>query len=132
MKSEPGAVATGFLDSLKAHLAKNGFADIEVNMSGGYDPTSTPADSALIRAQAAVYKRGGIDPIMMPRLAGSWPGYVFTGDPLRLPAGHFGLGHGGGAHAPDEYYVIESSNPKVQGIDGATRSYVEFLYELGS
>ena len=48
-----------------------------------------------------------------------------------LPAGHFGLGHGGGAHAPDEYYVIESSNPKVQGIDGATRSYVEFLYELG-
>ena len=51
---------------------------------------------------------------------------------LALPAGHFGLGHGGGAHAPDEYYVIESSNPKVQGIDGATRSYVEFLYELGS
>jgi hypothetical protein len=38
---------------------------------------------------------------MWPRNAGSWPGYVFTGDPLRLPAGHFGLGHGGGAHAPD-------------------------------
>jgi len=56
---------------------------------------------------------------------------VFTGDPLRLPAGHFGLGHGGGAHAPDEYYVIESSNPKVQGIDGANGSYVEFLHELG-
>jgi hypothetical protein len=37
----------------------------------------------------------------------------------------------GGAHAPNEYYVIESSNPKLQGIDGATRSYVEFLYELG-
>ncbi len=101
-------------------------------MSGGYDLTSTPADSALVRAQVAVYRRGGIDPIMMPRLAGSWPGYVFTGAPLCLPAGHFGLGHGGGAHAPDEYYVIESSNPKVQGIDGATRSYVEFLYELGS
>ena len=26
--------------------------------------------------------------------AGSWPGYVFTGDPLHLAAGHFGLGHG--------------------------------------
>ena len=127
----PDMTAADALLSLKAHLATNGFADIEVNMSGGYDPTSTPADSALVRAQAAVYKRGGIDPIMMPRLAGSWPGYVFTGDPLRLPAGHFGLGHGGGAHAPDECYVIESSNPKVQGIDGATRSYVEFLYELG-
>ena len=50
----------------------------------------------------------------------------------RLAAGHFGLGHGSGAHAPDEYYVIESTNPKVQGIDGAVRSYVEYLYELAS
>lgn len=126
----PDMTAAGALAALKAHLAKHGFGDIEANMSGGYDPTTTAADSALVRAQVAVYRRAGIEPVMLPRLAGSWPGYVFTGDPLRLPAGHFGLGHGSGAHAPDEYYVIESSNPKVQGIDGATRSYVEYLYEL--
>jgi len=100
-------------------------------MTGGYDPTSTAADSALVQSQVAVYKQSGIDPIIMPRLAGSWPGYVFTADPLQLPAGHCGLRHGGRAHAPDEYYVIESTNPKVQDIDGATRSYVEYLYELG-
>jgi hypothetical protein len=47
-----------------------------------------------------------------------------------LPAGHFGFGHGGGAHAPDEYYVIESANPKVHGIDGAVRSFAEYLFEL--
>jgi acetylornithine deacetylase/succinyl-diaminopimelate desuccinylase-like protein len=127
----PDMTAAEALAALKAHLAKHGYGDIEVNMTGGYDPTSTAADSILVRAQAAVYRRAGIDPIIMPRLAGSWPGYVFTGNPLRLPAGHFGLGHGGGAHAPDEYYVIESANPKVRGIDGATRSYVEYLYELG-
>lgn len=126
----PDMTAADSLAKLKAHLAKHGFGDIEVNMSGGYDPTSTSADAAMIRAGVAVYRRAGIDPIMMPRLAGSWPGYVFTGDPLRLPAGHFGLGHGSGAHAPDEYYVIESSNPKIQGMDGAARSYVEYLYEL--
>ncbi len=51
--------------------------------------------------------------MMWPRSAGSWPGYIFTNPPLSLPAGHFGLGHGSGAHAPNEYYVIESSNPKV-------------------
>ena len=77
-----------------------------------------------------MYKSNGIDPVILPRLAGSWPGYVFTGEPLRLPAGHFGLGHGNGAHAPDEYYVIDSSNPKVQGMDGAALSNVEYLYEL--
>jgi len=101
-------------------------------MSGGYDPNSTRADAPLIKAQVNVYRRGGIDPILWPRSAGSWPGYVFTGDPLHLAAGHFGLGHGGGAHAPDEYYVIESSNPKVQGFDGAVRSFVEYLGELAA
>ncbi len=128
----PDMTAAGSLALLKAHLAKRGFGDIEVNMSGGYDPTSTPAGSGLVRAQTAVYRRSGIDPILWPRIAGSWPGYVFTGEPLHLPAGHFGLGHGSKAHAPDEYYVIESSNPKIQGFDGAVRSEIEYLYELAA
>lgn len=128
----PDMTATEALASLKAHLAKRGFGDIEVNMTGGYDPNSTPADSALIRAQKSVYQRGSVDPILMPRSAGSWPGYVFTGEPLRLAAGHFGLGHGSGAHAPDEYYLIESTNPKVQGYGGAVRSFVEYLYEVAT
>jgi hypothetical protein len=32
-----------------------------------------------------------------------------------------------GAHAPDEYWIIESANPKIAGMDGAVRSYVEFF-----
>ncbi len=130
MRLVPDMTAAEALAALKAHLAKKGFGDIEVNMSGGYDPTSTPADSSIIRASIAVYKKNGIDPVLLPRLAGSWPGYVFTGDPLDLPAGHFGMGHGNGAHAPDEYYLIESKNPKVAGMDDAVRSHVEFLYEV--
>jgi acetylornithine deacetylase/succinyl-diaminopimelate desuccinylase-like protein len=130
MRLVPDMKAGEALAALKAHLVKRGFGDIEVNMTGGYDPNSTPADVALVRAQTAVYKRHSIDPIVMPRSAGSWPGYVFTDEPLHLAAGHFGLGHGSGAHAPDEYYVIESKNPKVSGMDGAVRSFVEYLYEL--
>ncbi len=126
----PDQTAEGALAALKAHLAKRGFGDIDVNMTGGYDPTTTPADSPMIKAEVAVYKSHGIDPVIMPRLGGSWPGYVFTNPPLSLGAGHFGLGHGGGAHAPDEYYVIESTNPKVEGWNGAVLSYVQFLDEL--
>jgi acetylornithine deacetylase/succinyl-diaminopimelate desuccinylase-like protein len=128
----PDMKADEAFEALKAHLAKHGFGDIDVHMSGGYDPNSTSADAPLIRTQETVYRKWGIDPVILPRSAGSWPGYVFTGDPLHLAAGHFGLGHGSGAHAPDEYYVIESSNPKVQGMDGAIRSYVDYLYALGS
>jgi acetylornithine deacetylase/succinyl-diaminopimelate desuccinylase-like protein len=128
----PDMTATEALAALKAHLAKKGFGDIEVRMTGGYDPNSTPADAALIRIETEVYRKGGVDPVILPRSAGSWPGYVFTGDPLHLAAGPFGLGHGSGAHAPDEYYVIESKNPKVQGMDGAVFSFVQLLYGLAA
>ena len=126
----PDMKAADALAAIKAHLAKRGFGDVEVNMTGGYDPTSTSKDAALIKAQIAAYQQFGIDPLLWPRNAGSYPGYVFTGEPLKLAAGHFGLGHGSGAHAPDEYYVIESSNPKVQSYDGAVMSFVEYLYQL--
>ncbi len=115
---------------IRAHLDKRGFNDVEIKVSGGYDPTETPEDSRLIRAQLASYKRLGAPATLYPRLAGSWPGTVFTSPPVSLPAGQFGLGHGSGAHAPNEYYVIESSNPKVEGLVGGTMSYVDLMYEI--
>jgi acetylornithine deacetylase/succinyl-diaminopimelate desuccinylase-like protein len=130
MRLVPDMTAKGTLDLLKAHLAKRGFGDIEVNMTGGYDPTETAPDSKLVRGMIAAYRKAGIEPLLWPRLAGSWPGVTFTGAPLGLPAGQFGLGHGGGAHAPDEYWVVEAANPKVAGMDGAARSFVDLFHAL--
>lgn len=118
------------LAQLKAHLSKRGFGDIALNPSGGYDPTDTAFDAPLIQAQLAVLRRAGIEPVVMPRIAGSYPGCAFTGEPLRLAAGHFGLGHGSGAHAPDEYFVIEPTNPNVSDWDGAVASHVAYLFAL--
>ncbi|MGH8443310.1 MAG: peptidase dimerization domain-containing protein, partial [Nevskiaceae bacterium] len=126
----PGMTKDAAVKALKAHLARRGFGDIEVNVTGGYDPTGTVASAPLIQAQVAVLRQAGIEPVLWPRNAGSYPGFAFTGAPLKLASGHFGLGHGGGAHAPDEYYVIESANPEIQGFDGATMSFVEYLYQL--
>ena len=126
----PDMTAKETLDLIKKHLAAHGFGDLEVNMTGGYDPTETPAESRLVKGIAAAYKRAGIEPLLWPRLAGSWPGVTFTGAPLKLPAGQYGLGHGAGAHAPDEYWLIESANPKVAGMDGAVRSFVDLFYAL--
>jgi acetylornithine deacetylase/succinyl-diaminopimelate desuccinylase-like protein len=130
MRLVPDMTVTDTLAKFKAHLAKHGFGDLEVNMSGGYNPTQTDPNSRLIQVELATYRALGVQPELWPRSAGSWPGYVFTDAPLSLPAGHFGLGYGTGAHAPDEFYVIESPNPKVQGMDGAVGSFVEFLYAL--
>ncbi|HVD30275.1 MAG TPA: M20/M25/M40 family metallo-hydrolase [Methylomirabilota bacterium] len=128
----PDMTYDGAIAALKAHLAKRGFVDIEVTPSGGYDPTTTAADAPIIEAMLTVLERGGIDPVLLPRLAGSYPGYVFTNPPISLAAGHYGLGHGSGAHAPDEYFVIEPSNPKVASWDGAVASHVAYLYELAA
>lgn len=117
---------------LRAHLDKHGFTDVEANVSGGYDPTETPEDSRIIQAELATYRNAGVTATLNPRLAGSWPGAVFTAPPLSLPAGQFGLGHGSGAHAPDEYYVVESTNPKVAGITDAAMGYVDLLYQVAT
>ncbi|MEO5560818.1 MAG: M20/M25/M40 family metallo-hydrolase [Dokdonella sp.] len=130
MRLVPGMKMADAVATLKAHLAKHGFGDIEVNVSGGYNATSTKADTRLIQAQMAVLTHGGLKPTLWPRGAGSYPGFVFTDAPLNLASGHFGLGNGSGAHAPDEYYLIESTNPKITGYDGAVMSFVEYLYEL--
>jgi len=130
MRLVPDMTAADTLAKLKAHLAKHGFGDIEVNMTGGYDPTQTDENSKFMQAVLKTYRKLGVAPQVVPRSPGSWPGYRFTSPPLSLAAGGFGLGHGTGAHAPDEYFLIDSTNPKVQGLDGAVASFVEILYAL--
>jgi len=75
-------------------------------------------------------RRLGVPHSIVPRIAGSYPGYIFTGAPLHKPFNQFGLGHGGRAHAPDEFYLIESNDPKIAGLKEATLGYAQFLYEL--
>jgi acetylornithine deacetylase/succinyl-diaminopimelate desuccinylase-like protein len=131
MRLVPDMTPEDIVAKLKAHLAKRGFGDIEVKVNGGFNyVTSTSATAPLIVAQRAVYKAAGIDPLLWPHSGGSWPGSVFTGEPLKLAAGHFGMGYGDGAHAPNEFYVIESSNSKIGGMATATRSFVDYLYAL--
>ena len=115
---------------LRAHLDKHGFQDIEMDVTGGYDPTQVDEKSAFIQAQVATYKALGINVTFSARSAGSWPGINFTGAPVSLPAGDFGTGFGTGAHAPDEYYVIESTNPKINGMDDATLAYIDYFYTI--
>lgn len=117
---------------LRAHLDAHGFPDVEVRVSGGYNPTETTEDARIVRAQQAVYDRAGVTNTLYPRLAGSWPGCVFTDAPVSLPAGQFGLGHGSGAHAPNEYFVVDSTNPLVAGLEGCTLGFVDFMYEMAS
>jgi acetylornithine deacetylase/succinyl-diaminopimelate desuccinylase-like protein len=128
----PDMTAADCLAKLRAHLQKRGFGDIEIRTTGGYDPTETSETSGLIRAQQTFLEQRGLAHTITPRIAGSYPGYVYTGAPLRKPFNQFGLGFGGKAHAPDEFYLIESNNPKIAGLREATLGHVDFLYLLAA
>jgi acetylornithine deacetylase/succinyl-diaminopimelate desuccinylase-like protein len=126
----PNMTKSEAVSKLQAHLSRRGFDDVRVTVSGGYGPNETAEDSALIRAQKKLFDQQGIAYTIRPRNAGSWPGVIFNGPPLNLPASQFGLGRGGGAHAPNEWFLIESSDPKVYGLDEVTMAYVDYLYVL--
>src|SRR5204863_9182268 len=51
---------------LRAHLDQRGFTDIEMNVTGGYDPTETDEKSSVIQASLATYGDMGVLTSMHP------------------------------------------------------------------
>jgi acetylornithine deacetylase/succinyl-diaminopimelate desuccinylase-like protein len=128
----PNQTRAEAIKKLRAHLDKQGFSDVEMKVGGGYDPTETDENSLLIRSEIEAYKRLGVRPELAVRLAGSWPGGTFTQPPVSVPVGRFGLSTGGFAHAPDEYLLIDSTNPNMGGLVDAIVGYAELLYTFAS
>lgn len=115
---------------IREHLKAGGFDDIEVRQMSGYPPAQTSVDTPLARAAIGVYNRYGRTPRIAPRLAGSAPYYVFT-QRLGLPMIAGGLGHGTGAHAPNEIMLIKpNAQTKAAGLAEIEKSYVDLLYAL--
>jgi hypothetical protein len=87
-------------------------------------------EAPLVRAAIGVFNKAGLTPSVAPRLAGSAPYYVFT-ERLKLPMVAAGLGYGSGAHAPDEFMVIEPrAGSRLAGLAGIEKFYVDLLYAL--
>ena len=118
------------LAKIRAHLDDNGFSDIVLRKLSGYPAAQTSVDAGLTQAVIAVYNKYAEGLSIQPRIAGSAPFYQFT-DRLGLPLVPAGLGHGRGAHAPNEFYLVEPG-PDVGAAGLATieKSYVDLLYSL--
>ncbi|MEE8469813.1 MAG: M20/M25/M40 family metallo-hydrolase [Dehalococcoidia bacterium] len=92
------------LSKLRRHLDDRGFADIAITPEmEGENPARTPLDSPfvdiVVRAAKEVY---GVDPVIVPSMAGSGPMYSFS-DTLGLPTVLIGVMYPDSRpHAPDE------------------------------
>jgi acetylornithine deacetylase/succinyl-diaminopimelate desuccinylase-like protein len=88
---------------LKAHLKKEGFADIEVISLNGEHPARTPMDEPLAevvtRTAQLIYKK---KPVVQPTSPASGPMYMLC-QKFGVPAVSTGLGYAGSnGHAPNE------------------------------
>ncbi|MDX1583449.1 MAG: M20/M25/M40 family metallo-hydrolase [Thermoanaerobaculia bacterium] len=118
------------LELIRSHLDEHGFSDIEIRKLSGYPPAQTDVESELVQTAISVYKKYGGTPSVAPRIGGSAPYYIFT-DVLGLPLVAGGLGFGTGAHAPNEFMVIESTEGSgVAGLAEVEKFYVDLLYAL--
>jgi acetylornithine deacetylase/succinyl-diaminopimelate desuccinylase-like protein len=118
------------LAMIRRHLDASGFGDIVIRQLSGYPAAQTPLDAGLVRAAIGVFNKYGYPPSVSPRLAGSAPFYQFT-ERLGLPLVFSGLGHGSGAHAPNEYMVIRpAAGSRIAGLADVEKAYVDLLYAL--
>jgi len=122
---------------IRAHLDEKGYKDVKMRKLGGYPWSLTSHKSAIAEAAYAMFEQFRVKYAIHPPVASTqtffpaWPAYVFTGRPLKLPIIGAGLGHGGRAHSPNEYYVIEGANGRhgrVYGLAGAEKSMATILY----
>ena len=115
---------------IRKHLDAQGFSDITIRQLSGYPPAQSSIDAPLVRAVIGVLNKMGLTPSVAPRIAGSAPYYVFT-ERLGLPMIAAGLGHGGGAHAPNEYLIVEpKAGSRIAGLAAIEKAYVDLLYAL--
>ena len=120
------------LQMIRDHLDDQGFNDIVIRKMSGYPAAQTSVHADLVQALISVYNKYTDGLSIRPRIAGSAPFYQFT-DRLGLPLVPAGLGHGRGAHAPNEIYLVEpAENVPVAGLAEIEKAYVDLLYALSN
>jgi len=140
----PGQNGLDIVKKLKAQLVKNGYPDVDVKLIGDVPWALMNSDNEAGRAMARAYDIMGIPHGQLradwgigggAAAGGYWPAYLFGNGEVGEKVSPFkgvpivggGGGHGGRAHAANEYWVIEGAG-KVLGMAGAEKSIAAAVY----
>jgi acetylornithine deacetylase/succinyl-diaminopimelate desuccinylase-like protein len=125
---------------IREQLDRNGYKDVELKVIGDVPWSKMSYDTDIARAMTEMYDQFNIPhgkPSDTPTiLGGYWPAYLFSNQevgervaPVSMPIGMGGAGHGGGAHAANEWYVIEGAG-KIYGMAGAEKAQAAIIYNF--
>ncbi|MBI3537535.1 MAG: M20/M25/M40 family metallo-hydrolase [Chloroflexi bacterium] len=95
-------------EKLKQHLARAGFADVDVKWNGAMWPSRQDSNDPSVKLHARTAREVyGKDAVMIPIGGGSSPVYAFAG-PLNIPVISPGVGYDGSrTHSPNENVRLE-------------------------
>jgi len=134
MRYVPNMDGIDLTRKIRKYLDSKGYADVEMKVIGDVPWSKQQYDTDVARALTttyAIFKINYTQPADEPSiLGGYWPAYLFENKSfagLSMPIVGGAAGHGGGAHAANEYYVIEGAG-KVYGLAGAEKSIATVLY----
>ncbi|MBI3403279.1 MAG: M20/M25/M40 family metallo-hydrolase [Acidobacteria bacterium] len=126
---------------IREQLDRNGYKDVEMKVIGDVPWSKMSYDSDIARSIEQTYDIFHI-PYSQPSphesilSGGYWPSYLFgNGEvgqrvaPVSMPIAGGAAGHGGNAHAANEYFVIEGAG-KVYGMAGAEKSIATMVYNF--
>jgi acetylornithine deacetylase/succinyl-diaminopimelate desuccinylase-like protein len=122
----PNQNAKEIIWKIRRHLDKLGYTDIKIRSLDPYEWAKTGVKEPIVQAAIQAYRKMGYEPEVWPITGSSVPYYLFNRGPLYMPFVDAGLGHGGRAHSPDEYFVIDG-NDKVEGLAGCEKSFAVIL-----
>ncbi len=139
MRYVPDMDGLEMVQKIRDYLDSQGYEDVELTIIGDVPWSKSTYDNRAAHSLMRTYDIFGIryrEPIPDETiLGGYWPAYLFSGRDADLPGGTDlsmpivggAGGHGGGAHAANEFWVIEGSG-EVYGMAGAEKSIATFLY----
>jgi acetylornithine deacetylase/succinyl-diaminopimelate desuccinylase-like protein len=99
----PDQEPADIFEKLQAHLRREGFPDVEVEMLAGEGPAVTPYSDPFVQLTAETAEEVyGKEPVVHPLTGGSGPLHAFR-QYLNVPIVTVGVGYPEGlAHAPNE------------------------------
>src|SRR5690606_37639963 len=141
----PNMSGPDLVKKLRAQLDKNGYPDVEIKVIGDVPWAKMHSDTEIGRALKRTYEIMNIPHGELRSdwsigggggaAGGYWPAYMFghgeVGERISafegVPIAAGGAGHGGRAHAANEYYVIEGAG-RVYGMAGAEKAVATVLF----
>ena len=120
----PNMSIDGTYKKIEAHLRRRGFTDVTIGRYEDYPWTKVSVKETVSQACIEAMRYHGREPEVWPLTAGSAPFYLFD-QFLGVPWGGAGLGHGGRAHAPNEFAVVSKMKDFEKSVATIFWKYVE-------